>query len=400
MTLKQVRKVIIAIIFLLLAGAAGWWLRGEYGAVNLSVPSTKDQIDFSLFWDVWARLEKDYLNNQDLDPQQLYYGAISGMVSRAGDPYTVFLTPEENKKAKEDLNGDFEGVGIQIGFKKGRLVVIAPLSNTPAEKAGVKAGDLILRIEDEKKGIDQETTGISLPEAVDLIRGPKGTSVFLTLLGEDEEKPRRVEIFRGTILVPSVEMEMKENIAYLKLSRFGERTEKEWRQAVASINRECNPLVKTCQGLVLDVRNNPGGYLSGAVFITSEFVNSGVVVYQEGKEGRESYSVDRKGSLTGMPLVVLINEGSASASEIVAGALKAHKRAVLVGENSFGKGTIQEAQELPGGAGLHITTARWLLPNEEAIDEKGLAPDYVVENPEDDPMKDLQLEKAIELLVQ
>lgn len=398
MTLKKIRKALVALIFLVLAGFSGWWVRGEYSQVELSVPARKEEIDFLLFWDVWARLERDFIKKEEIEPQKMYFGAIEGMVSSLEDPYTVFLAPEENKRAKQDLNGDFEGVGIQIGFKQRRLVVIAPLNNTPAQRAGVKAGDLILRIEDEEKGIDRETMGISLPEAVELIRGPKGSSVILTLQSADDDKPRRVTIVRAMIIVPSVEVEFKEGVVYLELSRFGDKTQKEWQEAIGKIKKRCLPQNDECLGVVLDLRNNPGGYLSGSVFIASEFLESGVVVYQEGKGDKEVYEVEHPGDLTKTPLVVLINGGSASASEIVAGALKVHQRAVIVGERSFGKGTIQEAQELPGGAGLHVTTARWLLPNEEAIDEEGLEPDYLIENPEDSE-EDLQLEKAIELLV-
>lgn len=396
MTLKQTRKIIIIITLLLLVGFAGFRL-GEKREKKIVV-EPKD-VDLSLFWDVWQRLEENYLDKNALDQEKMVYGAIKGLTQSLDDPYTVFLEPGENKRAKEDLNGAFEGVGIQLGYKNKRLAVIAPLKGMPAEKAGVKAGDLILKITDKQKGIEKETTGISLPEAVNLIRGPRDQPVTLTLLSEGEEKPHEVEIARGTIIVPSVEIEFIESdrgkIAHLKLMRFGERTNSEWQKAISSIINHRPSII----GVVLDVRNNPGGYLDGAVFIASEFLKNGVVVKQEGKEKTQSYSVDRRGNLLELPLVVLVNQGTASASEIVAGALRDYVRAKIIGEKTFGKGTVQEAQELTGGSGLHITTARWLLPSSQWIGEEGIEPDFVIELDEEKE-GDEQLEKAIEVLLE
>lgn len=417
LTLRQVRITVLIISLLLLAGGIGFSLGQRQVSlhwenyqpkvlIERTLPAEKQDIDFSIFWDVWDRLYASYLDKSALSPAKMVYGAIQGMVSSLGDPYTVFLSPDEQKRSKEDLGGAFEGVGIQLGYKNGNLAVIAPLSGMPAEKAGVKAGDLILKIE------DQETTGITLPEAVKLIRGPTGTTIKLTLLHEGEDEPYEVAIARGTIIVKSVEAELvnteeqkgteaQKKIAHLKLMRFGERTDEEWHEAVNEIISECQSVkVSGCQGVVLDLRNNPGGYLSGAVFIASEFLSGGVVVQQELADGRrETFSVDRRGRLLDIPLVVLVNKGSASASEIVAGALSEQGRAEIVGETTFGKGTIQEAQDLPSGTGLHITTARWLLPSGESVDKKGVIPDYEVKLDPEKPEEDLQLEKAIELLV-
>jgi carboxyl-terminal processing protease len=268
------------------------------------------------------------------------------------------------------------------------LAVIAPLAGMPAEKVGVKTGDLILKVD------DQETTGMTLPEAVSLIRGPKGSSVRLTLLHEGENEPFEVVIVRDRIIVPSVAVEFLDGVAHLKLMRFGDRTSDEWETAVTQILNQQPPV----KGVILDLRNNPGGYLSGSVFITSEFLSSGAVVKQEDAQGnRESFSVDRTGKLLHQPLVVLVNQGSASASEIVAGALQEYKRATVVGENTFGKGTIQEAEDLPDGSGMHITTARWLLPSGRSIDKDGIVPDNLIEdNPETE--EDEQLQEAIKVL--
>lgn len=402
MNLKQIRKTIIIITLMLLAGGAGWWLRGvkvhdSKFIIRNSVPA-KRGVDLALFWDVWHRLEEHFYDRAALDKQRMVYGAIKGLAQSLGDPYTVFLEPSENKQAKEDLNGSFGGVGIQLGYKDKRLAVIAPLKNTPAEKAGVKAGDLILRIIDQKKEVDQETTGISLPEAVNLIRGPIGQPVTLTLLSEGETEPREVEIIRGTIIIPSAEVEFLDTavgkVAHLKLMRFGERTEIEWQKAVSEIRGQSLEL----RGIILDVRNNPGGFLDSAVDIAAEFLSQGLVVRQEGKTSRD-YNVNRQGKLLHLPVVVLVNGGSASASEILAGALRDRGRAKIVGEPTFGKGTVQEAQDLIGGAGLHITTARWLLPSGKWIGQEGIDPDFVVKLDEARE-GDEQLEKAIEVLIQ
>jgi carboxyl-terminal processing protease len=419
LTLKQVRRIIIVLIFLVLAGGIGYRLGEQQVRLQLSSssikidrtipPSKQGKVDFSLFWQVWDKIESDYLNRRNLDYQKMVNGAISGMVASLGDPYTVFLPPTENQEAKSDLRGDFEGVGIQIDYKQAesqsepqKLVVVAPLAGTPAEEAGIKAGDVILRIVDEAKKIDKSTEGISLPEAVSLIRGPKGTVVKLTIQREGVEKPFEVALKRETIVVKSVELKFQENngkkVAVLKLSRFGERTETEWEQAVASIKEE-EAKNKNLAGIILDLRNNPGGLLQGSIFIGSEFLANGVIVQQDkGVDGKETYEVDRRGQLLKEPLIVLVNGGSASASEIVAGALQETGRARLVGEKTFGKGTVQEAEDLPGNAGLHITVARWLLPSGKSIDKEGVKPNIEIKNDEKDLSKDAQLQKAIELL--
>ena len=358
-------------------------------------PPPNVNVDFKLFWDTWDLLSREYLDKKAIDPQKLFYGAISGMVSAVGDPYTVFLPPEFQKASKEDLNGSFEGVGIELGFNKDkRLVIIAPLDGTPAQKAGVRPEDIIIKIN------GKDSINLTLPEAVKLIRGVKGTEVVLTIFREGDNEPKEIKLTRDTIVVKSVTLSFKKiqtdkKIAYLKLSRFGERTKDEWNAVVSEI------LSSGASGLILDMRNNPGGFLDGAVFIASEFLEGGDVVLQENQNGeRLAFKVQRVGKILKLPLVVLINKGSASASEIVAGALQDRKRAKLVGEKSFGKGTIQEAEELPGGTGIHITTAKWLTPKGRWVNEtQGFEPDVKIDMPKDaEKDKDPQLEKALELL--
>ncbi|MBI2599733.1 S41 family peptidase [Candidatus Daviesbacteria bacterium] len=400
-TKLDVKLLLVAILTFLL----GWQLghrdvqlrwenfRPTVSVVSRDVPQNVN-IDFKLFWDTWDLLSKHYIDKTALDTKKLFYGAISGMVAAVGDPYTVFLPPDQQKSSQEELSGSFEGVGIQLGFnKEKRLVVIAPLEGTPAKEAGIKPQDMIVKID------DKDTTGMSLPEAVKLIRGPKGSKVNLTIFREGDSDTKSYTLTRDTIIVKSVEVSFtntknNKNVAVIKLSRFGEKTNDEWIQAISQITDK-NP-----SGVILDVRNNPGGFLESAVFIGSEFLEGGDVVLQENNQGqRAPYKVNRSGKLTKLPLQVLINKGSASASEIVAGALQDRRRATLIGEKSFGKGTIQEAQDLAEGTGIHITVAKWLTPNGRWVnDTQGLEPDVKMEMDKNDETKDPQLEKALELL--
>ena len=404
LSLKQLRFGAVIISLMLLSGWIGFRL-GQNGPGLVSFSATvsrnqtvsKQNLDLGLFWQVWDKLYQSYLIKGDLKPEQMIYGAIKGMTAALGDPYTVFLPPQANKESKAELDGAFEGVGIELGFKDGQLAVMAPLEGMPAKAAGVRAGDLILHIKDDAKEIDQDTQGLSLPEAVRLIRGDKGTSVELTLFHEGSAEPQKLTIKRDTIVVKSVELEWvgdQDKVAHIKLTRFGGRTEAEWAAAVKEVVK------RQPKGIILDLRNNPGGYLQGAVDLAGEFLPVGkLVVKQADSQGKvETYSVDRSGQLLTPILVVLVNEGSASSSEILAGALKDNNRAKLVGEKTFGKGTVQEALDLGEEAGLHVTTAKWLLPSGLWVnDTKGLTPDVEVK---DDPetTADEQLVKAIEAL--
>lgn len=365
--------------------------------IKRDLPAGKEGLNFDLFWRVWDTVHTKYFDKSKLIPSEMVYGAIKGMVAAVGDPYTVFLPPEENRVVQEDLKGSFEGVGIQIGFKGSQLAVISPLQNSPAEKAGVKAGDFIIGIKDEQKKIDQGTVGITLPEAVQAIRGPAGSKVSLALLRGESEEPIVVDIVRLSIEVPSIQTVFvgeNEDIAHIKLLKFSGDTLDEWEDMVITLLKKTE-----LEGIVLDLRNNPGGYLQGAVDLASEFLDDGsLVVIEDGSDGgREEFRVDRIGRLKNQEIVVLINGGSASASEILAGALRDVKGIKLVGETTFGKGTIQEPQQVDNGAGLHITIARWLTPSGFWVNEGGLEPDIVVEN-NLETEEDEQLEEAIRLL--
>lgn len=357
------------------------------------VPPTDQTVDFSLFWEVFEALPEKYLDKTAINGEKLLYGAISGMVRSLGDPYTAFLDPKQNQAIKDELAGSYEGVGIQIGFNKDkRLVVISPLNGTPAQKADLLPKDLILKID------DRDTFDLTLPEAVDLIRGTAGTKVKLVLQHEGKDQNYQREIVREKITVKSVEVEFKDTdagkIAIIRVSRFGDTTDSEWDGAVNSVQLEKSA------GVIVDMRNNPGGLLTSAVHLGSEFVG-GTIVKQEFADGTvKSLPADHKGKLQSMPIVVLVNGGSASASEIFAGAIADNNRGKIVGEKTFGKGTVQDALELAGGSGLHVTIAKWLTPKGKSIHGAGIEPDIVIERSTDDVAagRDPQLARALEII--
>ncbi|OGD01336.1 hypothetical protein A2972_02630 [Candidatus Amesbacteria bacterium RIFCSPLOWO2_01_FULL_47_33] len=412
------RKLLIVGTLVIASGWVGFWMgqrkltfefKNWRPAVVLNkssvVRSGPEEVDFSLFWTVWDKVSAEYVDKSAVDGKKMVDGAISGMVSALGDPYTVYLPAQQNKESKEDLGGAFEGVGIQLGYKDNRLAIVAPLDGTPAHRAGVKAGDFILHIKDEKKRLDRSTDGLTLPEAVKMIRGEGGTTVELTLARAGQEDPFKVELTREIIVVKSVTVEYPDSgggkIAWIKLNRFGDRTREEWNAVVGELADK-----EDIDGVVLDLRNNPGGYLEMSVYIAGEFLSPGktVVGQQYGDGTKTDTKVDRNGRLLKQRLAVLVNEGSASASEILAGALQDHKRAKVVGVKSFGKGSVQQPDDFPDGSGVHITIAKWLRPSGEWIDKIGITPDEVVEwEPEGDAAvsdaDDPQLKKAIELIL-
>ena len=426
---SKIRTTVIALAFFILVGGVGYRLgeRRAFGNSSSSLPSTStadvllgqtkpDKVDFSLFWDVWQRVYRYYIDRSSLNAQTMVYGAISGMVNSLGDPYTTFFPPKENKEFKQDLGGEFEGIGAQLGMQDNHIIVIAPLANSPAITSGILPSDWIIKVNDE------DTVSWTVQKAVTKIRGPKGTTVKLTVLHMKDQKSVDISIVRNTITVPSVEYWVKKpadvkeiqgslavkqltnipgNISYIHLSRFGDNTNDDWEKAVVAVLKKQKELGKELKGLILDLRNNPGGYLEGSVYIASEFIKSGTVVSQVNSDGsKQNYSVSRSGRLLDIPLLVLINKGSASAAEIVSGAIKDYKRGKLVGDVTFGKGSVQTPQDLPGGSSVHITTGKWLTPSGETIQKKGITPDVLVPMDTYDASRDAQLEKAIEMLVQ
>ena len=363
---------------------------------NLLVKShNKDQpkdVDFSLFWEAWNLVNDKYVDKSKLNKTEMIYGAISGMVKSLGDPFSGFMDPEANQQFSLDMEGTFTGVGIEIGIKNDILTVIAPLEGTPADQAGLKAGDKIIKID------DLVAADMTIDKAVSKIRGPKGSEVILTVLREDDgSQPREIKIVRDTINVKSVKLELRDdNIAYIRISRFGNDTATEMNRAASKI------IAKKSKGIILDLRNNPGGYLEAAVDVSSKFISRDKIVVMEemGDGSRKNHKSRGKGILGNVPIVVLVNGGSASSSEIVAGALRDNIGAELVGKKTFGKGSVQELERLSGGSSLRITVAKWLTPNGEYIMEKGISPDFEVDLTKDDYNndRDPQLDKAIEVL--
>lgn len=352
----------------------------------------REEVDLSLFWRSWDLVKSRYVNAKDLEDTKMIEGAIRGMMAATDDPYTTFLDAEENAELESNISGSFEGIGAEIGIRNKLLTVIAPLSGSPAENAGIRSGDVILKINDE------ETLQMGLDEAAKKMRGKKGTEVTFTIFREGDQETRMITVVRDRIDVKSVILEYKNSgIAYINLTRFGEDTARSFEIISEDI------LKRNIKGIILDMRNNPGGLLQTAVELSGSFLERGsVVVQEEYKDGKkEMEKTVGKGELRNIPLVILINEGSASASEILAGALRDNRKNVtIVGKKSFGKGSVQELIPLPRGTAAKVTVARWFTPSGQVIDKEGINPDVEVDltNEDFDQKKDPQLDKAIELV--
>jgi len=359
---------------------------------NSKIVTQPEDVNFSLFWEAWNLVKQRYVEPEEINNQDMVYGSIAGMVESLEDPYTVFFQPDETEKFLEDVTGRFEGVGMEIGIRKGNLQVIAPLEGTPAKRAGLRPGDIIVTIDEES------ARDITIEEAVSLIRGPKGTEVTLGVVRDDWPTPKEFKIERAVIEVPSLKWELIDgNIAHINLYHFSEKATADFKAASMEI------LNSGADRIILDLRSNPGGYLEVAQDIAGWFLEkeSVVVVEDFGSiDTKQIYKAEGNSRFLNYPLVVLVNQGSASASEILAAALRDNREVPLVGETSFGKGSVQQLQKLSDGSSIKITIARWLTPSGKLIKDIGLKPDYRVEITEEDLQedKDPQLEKAIELI--
>lgn len=331
---------------------------------------------------VISLVRTQYLMETNTD--SMVEGAIKGVVESLEDPYSAYLDPQTYKKLNEQIHGSFGGLGILVGMEDQYLTVVRPYENTPAAKAGIKAGDKIVKINAE------DVVGVDLDEAVNMMRGPVGTKINLTLLRDNEELKKT--LVREEIRVPTVESKVipDTDFGYLMISQFTENTPNELEEQLNKLN------LKEIKGIILDLRNNPGGELIAATKVAERFIPEGVIVHIDYKQGEDRVFTANGHSLN-LPLVVLINKHSASAAEILAGAIKDHKVGTLVGTTSFGKGVVQTVFPLDNGAGLKLTTARYLTPNKHDINKKGIKPDVQVEQPKD-AAQDLQLQKAIEIL--
>jgi carboxyl-terminal processing protease len=349
--------------------------------------------DYSLLWDVLDELNSKYVD-RPLDQQKLLYGAIGGLVAAAGDPYTVYFDPKQAQQFADQLKGTFGGIGAEVGVKNDQIVVLAPLDDTPAQKAGLQAGDAILAID------TVSTSGMTVDQAVSKIRGNPGTTVTLTILKSGKRQSQDVKLTRAQIQVKSVKLsEQNDNgkkIAVIKLSQFGDDTKSLFDQAVQKV------LADGDQGIVLDLRNDPGGYLDTAVSVASYWVDSGSTVVKETNYQNQTkeYKASGNTQLKGIKTIVLVNGGSASASEILSGALQDYGLATLVGEKTFGKGSVQELDNLKDNSELKVTIAKWYTPKDRGINKKGLDPDINVPLTNDDfnAGKDPQMDKALDLL--
>lgn len=374
MTMKRA-KIAIAILFVFLlsfsTGATG--CTAVTDLVEKFAPEKKTTSDwsadlppdFNILVDVWKSLGKNYVDKSKLDAKKLSQGAAKGMMDALGDPYSLYVDPDMYKLEKSSLQGKYQGIGAYVGVRDKQLTIISPIADSPAEEAGLKPGDKILEIN------GKTTDGMTSTEAALKIQGPAGTTVKLIIQHEGEKKPFEVSIVRREITIKSVTWEKKDRIGYIKLTGFLQKTDWELLSALKFLE------VEGVDGIVLDVRNNPGGLLESAILVASEFLSDGVVVDVVDSEGNHRPErVRRAGSATKIPMIVLMNNGSASASEVLAGALQDYGRAKLAGKQTYGKGSVQLISNLKDGSALHMTIARWYTPKGRPIDGVGLTPDF------------------------
>src|SRR5512136_3117871 len=364
---KRIRyfKIASVIVTVFLIGV----LIGSGQSQKVSALSDNMYEDLKVFTDVIGLIQKDYV--EETKSKDLIYGAIKGMLETL-DPHSAFMPPNMYKEMQEETKGRFEGLGIEITMKDGILTVVSPIEDTPAFKAGIQAGDQILKIDGES------TKNLTLIDSVKRLRGPKGTKVTITIMREGLAKPKDFTLTRDVIPIRSVRYELLEKqYGYIRLSQFQEKTEGEFDKALKALEGDSKGSMK---GLILDLRNNPGGLLDQAVKVADRFIDSGLIVSMEGRreDQKMKFYAHAQGTIPRIPLVVLVNGGSASASEIVAGAIQDHGRGILVGTQTFGKGSVQTIFPLKDGSGLRLTTARYYTPNGRSIQAKGIIPDIIV----------------------
>jgi len=398
---KNMKKITGILLLIIILFFSGFYFGSKniteiqkvYGVENKDVPDGITDADFTEFWKVWNLINERHPNGKEVSSEEKIWGAINGLTESLDDPYTHFFTPKESADFDIDLSGEFFGVGMEVGVRDGFLVVISPLKDSPSEKAGVKSGDIILKID------DTIASKLTVDEAVDLIRGERGTSVKLSVGREEEKSPVEISIVRDLIKIPTVESKLREDgVFVISLFDFSQNSE-------INFEKGLDAFVKSkSKKLVIDLRGNPGGYLGSAINITSWFLEEGkAVVVEKTPSEDDSYTHRSNGNqLKGnFKVVVLVDGGSASASEIMAGALQEHGIAKLVGTQTFGKGSVQELVKLKDKTQLKITVAEWLTPNGVSISKHGLTPDVVVEFDEEaykEDKTDNQMEEAVKLL--
>ena len=408
--MNKVTKTIIISFFILAVAVYAYGIGYHYGEEKIlkTAPgfisqgeSQPNKVDFSVFWEVWRRVTENYFDKSNIDYKKMVYGAVQGMVKALGDPYTYYFSPNEAKEFNQELSGKYEGIGAEIGSRNKQITIISPLKGSPAEKAGVKPGDVILKID------NVYTDNLSIAEAVDLIKGKKGTKVTLLIKRDSWNEPKEITIKRDVIEIPTLDLEFlnaqgnkvdkaKAKIALIKIYQFNNLVDSEFRKAALDI------LDSNADRIIVDLRNNPGGFFNAAQEVGSMFIKKGEIIVweQDGSGKKTAFRSDGPSSLSNYPVVVLINQGSASAAEILAAALKVDRGAMLIGKTSFGKGLIQKQINLFDGSSLKVTIAKWLTPAGDCINKIGLKPDVEVELTEDDwnKGKDPQLKKAVEII--
>lgn len=398
--MRRSQSILISTVLItsLLSFSLGWFFAKNIetegaGEIPLSASAGNAQnIANPNLNEVWAKLNNDYYDASKLNAEKLKYGAVKGLVASIGDPYTVFMTPDEYKEFDSGLEGELEGIGAQLGVKEGKLIVIAPLKDSPAEKAGVKRGDIIYKIDGEMAG------DMTLADAIRKIRGRQGTKVTLSVIRDVNKAPVEFTITRGQIVLETVTLEKKDgDIFYLSINQFNDHTQTEFRNAAQKI------LLEKAKGLVLDLRDNGGGYVDSSISVLSELIageKTAVIERQRNEKNNQVMKTAGNATLGDIPLVVLVNKGSASASEIVAGAIQDYKRGLLMGERTFGKGSMQELDKLNDGSNLRLTIAKWFTPLNRSIDGVGIMPDKEVKISDEDEKagRDPQLDEALKYL--
>lgn len=368
---KAVRISALCLVIMLAFGAGT--LVGSTNAFAQRLADTPE--DFDVFWQAWTIVQAHFIDREVLDSKELTYGAVEGLVQALGDEgHTTFLTPSELEHQQSAMSGSFSGIGAQLGVKEGLPIIIAPIDGSPAAEAGIKAGDIILSVDGE------DVTSLSLDEIVDRVRGPVGTEVVLTLLREGEDTSLEVPLIRREIKVAAVSWAMVPGteVALVRLNQFSANAKNEMVTALTALK------TAGATGLILDIRNNPGGLLTQAIGVTSQFLETGNVLQEENANGRRRvYRVESGGVATEIPMVVLINPGSASSSEIFAGAIQDHERGQLIGETTFGTGTVLQTFTLDDGSALLLGTSQWLTADGRLIRKQGIAPDVAVDLPPD-----------------
>lgn len=386
------RNIIGAIILAAVIAGGAFYGGVEYARDTkvIAITDSREVVDadFSLFWDAIQAAKDKYVDPDKFDDQELVYGAVRGALATLNDPYTTFFSPSDAKKFEEDLEGAFGGIGAEIGNRNGELVIVAPLKGNPAEEVGLKAGDKILKVD------DAVSARMPVEEAVKIIRGEPGSTVTLLIYRDGFDEAKEFTITRRIIVVPTLDYEMKEgDVMYAHLYNFNGNA------PALFYEMALRALTEGAQGIVLDLRNNPGGFLDVATHLAGWFLDRGEVVVKERFRGGGEQALRASGNaaLVRLPVVVVVNEGSASASEIIAGALRDNRGAPIVGARTFGKGSVQEIEYLENGASLKVTIAEWITPAGEKIEGEGLVPDYEVKE-SDKEGEDPQLAKAMELI--